>query len=65
LQDVPSFLANKTLFSHRKAGLGAFHLPTLVPQRVLDVGHRALQIFLADQRPVNSHNWTVQCISAS
>ena len=65
LQDVPSFLANKTLFSHRKAGLGAFHLPTLVPQRVLDVGHRAIELFLADQRPVESNHWAVKCISTS
>jgi hypothetical protein len=51
LTDVPSFLVSKTLFSHRKQGLGALHLPTLVPQRVLDIAHRAIQMFQRAQCP--------------
>ena len=64
LTDVPSFLVSKTLFSHRKVGLGALHLPTLVPQRVLDVAHRTIRLLEQSTSPTPKQGWLVACISA-
>ena len=43
VKGLPAFLCEKTLFSHRKAGLGMGYLPTLQPTRVLDNLHRCPQ----------------------
>ena len=65
LSDAPSFLVQKTLFSHKKVGLGAFHLPTLVPQRVLDIAHRSIALLLPSPNVVGCNGWLVQCVSAA
>ena len=65
LTDVPSFLSTKTLFSHRKVGLGAFHLPTLVPQRVMDTTHRTIKLLQSMCFAIPPDGWIVQCISDS
>jgi ribonuclease HI len=65
LTDAPSFLANKTLFSHRKAGLGAFHLPTLVPQRVLDVVHRVRMLSITEGSALPTQGWLSRCLTGA
>ena len=64
LSDVPSHLVKKTLFTHKKAGLGAFHLPTLIPQRVLDVVHKSICTLSADKFAIPHNGWLVQCVAA-
>ena len=65
ITDVPAFLAQKTLFSHKKMGLGAFHLPTLVPQRVLDVAHRTISLLRSTPNGVPLNGWLVQCVAGA
>ena len=42
---IPSFLCRKTLYSHRKAGLGMLHLENRVLTRLVDNVHKAHQLW--------------------
>ena len=40
-------------------------MPTLVPQRVLDIAHRSIALLLPSPNVVGCNGWLVQCVSAA